>query len=302
MRGPCSAILHHVSLVNRTRGVQAFSYPFTQVETTKCIATLSWDMNDENGIPLRFPKVESPYFRSEDENGNYSIDPYSVKPKFSWVFDRADEVEAVEKIAGTNCAVKIEDGEVVEAATRLGNRSMQRVEPYGNRDHQYTVRGIQNSVNRGYLSDYEWVDDGWFFGELVGPKFGASRHFDGNPHGLDERLFIPFEWLRDKCQYESYGKYSTEYDAMRDWFCGEENGLWSLFANRMHGINPEEARPDHGTFVEGIVFVHPDFDGKIRTSDLTTGNDGPVCKDLAKVRRDMFPGWYEDWPGGMNHG
>lgn len=242
-------------------------------------------------IPSRFPKVAAPYFRSENEDGNYTIDPWSVKTKFQWVFDKSPHVEAIEKLDGTNCAVKLEYGDVVNVVTRMGDKRMQYVEPYGRRDHQYIVRGVQNSINRGYLSDYDWIEDGWHFGELVGPKM------QGNPHKLDEHLFIPFEWLRDKCEYTSYGKYNVGYDSIRDWFKGAEDGLFSLFASRIHGQDLEASLPKNGTFVEGIIFIHPNFNGQIRPSDLTLGNDGMAVKELAKVRRDMFSPYYsEDWP------
>lgn len=249
-------------------------------------------------IPRRFPKVASPYFRSEDDNGNYTIDPYSVKPKFQWVFDRADEVEAIEKLDGTNCVVYADGNGSVKMGhdgvpawtgvmTRMGDKSMQFADPFGSRNHQRVFRGVQNAVNRGYLERLT----GWQFGEVVGPKI------QGNPHELDDYLFVPFEWLRDKCQYESYGRYDTDYSAIRDWLRGGENGIFSLFATRMHSQSLEESRPDHGAFVEGLIFVHPDFDGQIRTSDLTLGNDGNKCKELAKLRRDMFSEYYEnDWP------
>lgn len=252
-------------------------------------------------IPKRFPKVESPYRRDENSNGDYVVDPdggfCGVKSKFEWVFDRADEVEAVEKLDGTNCAVYVEhkhgEWSVTDVATRMGNKEMQRALPFGPKtNHHYITRAVQNSVRRGYVRLVaNEHGEGWFFGEAVGPKF------QDNPHELDEHLFVPFDWLRDKCAYTSYGKYDTSPEAIRDWFRGEDNGLFSLFASRMHGQDLEASRPANGTFVEGIIFVAPWFEGRIRPADLTVGNGGQSVKELSKVRRDMFQPFQDDeWP------
>ena len=233
-------------------------------------------------VPARFPKVKSPYTRSENKRDEYTVNN-NVTQGYGWVFDRAEEVEAVEKLHGTNAAVLVENEEVVNAATRMGNREMNEVEPYGPTNHHYITRGVQNSISRGYISDLE---DGWNFGELVGP----SLH--GNPYELDEHLFVPFEWLRDKCSYNSYGEYSTRFDAISDWF---EDGLFSLFYSRIHGVGLDESSVTNGTFVEGIIFVHPDQDGRIRPSGIETSetvNYDSVAMPLAKLRRDMFD-WYE---------
>lgn len=236
-----------------------------------------------SGIPARFPKVQAPYERSDNENGDYTVDP-EVMDGYEWVFDRAEEVDAVEKLHGTNIAVKLEHGDVVDAATRMGNREMNELNPFADdANHHYITRGVQNSIRRGYL--YKW-NNGWLFGELVGPKF------HGNPYELDEHLFIPFDWLREHCSYNSYGEYSTEFDAISDWF---KEGLFSLFYSRIHGTSLDDARVSNGVFVEGVVFVHPDFHGRIKTDNLdtySTASYDAVASELAKLRRDMYD-WYD---------
>jgi hypothetical protein len=254
-------------------------------------------MASETAIPDRFPKVAAPYERVENKHGDYVVDPdgefLGVKPEYEWVFDRADEVEAIEKVDGTCMCVYIGEHEhgglsVLDVATRMGDKSMNRVEPFGPRtNHHYIARGVQNSVRRGYV---EWLADeyggGWYHGECVGPKFQS------NPHRLDENLFIPFDWIRDKLEYQSYGKYDTSPSAIRDWFAGEENGLFSLFASRMHGQDLEASRPMNGTFCEGLILVHSDFDGRIRPRDMTV-EDGAV-NEIVKLRRDMFEQFQND--------
>jgi hypothetical protein len=181
---------------------------------------------------------------------------------------------------------------VTEVATRMGNKEMQRALPFGPKtNHHYITRAVQNSIRRGYVKlvadDY---GEGWYFGEGLGPKF------QGNPHALEEHLFVPFDWVRDKLAYKSYGDYPTNFGAIRDWFEGSENGLFSLFASRMHGQDLDASRPQNGTCVEGLMFIHPDFEGQIRPSDLTT-DDNDRINEIAKLRRDMFDGFQKDeWP------
>jgi hypothetical protein len=64
----------------------------------------------------------------------------------------------------------------------------------------------------------------------------------------------------------------------------------------MHAQDPAASRPQNRTFVEGLMFVHPDFEGQIRPSDLTT-DDNDRINEIAKLRRDMFDGFQKDeWP------
>lgn len=232
--------------------------------------------------PIRFPKVQSPFKREKDTSNNYLVTD-NIKEDFRWVFERADEVEAVEKIHGTNIAVKITNSEIESLATRLGNRDMQKVDVFGDRKHHYVTRGVQNSLNRGYLDTDEY--DGWIYGELVGPKF------QGNPYNLNENIFIPFDWLRRKATYRSYGKYSVKYDAISEWF---ENDIFSLFHSLMHGSQFDEVKVSNGYFVEGVIFVHPDLDGRVRPSDMRIEESDEyksTTNHIAKLRRDMFS-WY----------
>jgi hypothetical protein len=62
----------------------------------------------------------------------------------------------------------------------------------------------------------------------------------------------------------------------------------------MHGVEDlEDASVSNGTFVEGIVFIHPDFQSSVRTSDLEKTESEEyvsVAEPLAKLKRDMY-----DW-------
>jgi len=235
----------------------------------------------------RFPKVHSPFKREENEDGEYVVYD-EVNDGFDWVFEN-DDVLAVEKLDGTNCAVYIEKRpdthDYIEAWTRHGYEPFQEAEPYGQTAHQFIVRAFQNSKRRGYLDNLE---DGVHYGEAVGPDF------QGNPHELDENLFIPFSWLVDKCSYNSWGKYHKDFEAISGWF---ENDLFSLFASRMHGIDLTEASVSNGTFCEGIIFVHPDASYRqenitMEEEKLSGGMYRKKTPNLAKLRRDMFS-WFD---------
>jgi len=244
-------------------------------------------------IPLRFPKVHSPFKREENDDGEYVV--YNeVNDGYDWVFEN-DNVKAVEKLDGTNCAVRIGRDDhsnslrPIQTYTRHGTESFQVAKSYGDRyAHRRIVRATQNSMLRGYLDN---LSEGVHYGEAVGPDF------QGNPHELDENLFIPFEWLFDKCAYKSWGKYPKDLDTISGWF---EEDLFSLFYSRMHGTDLTESSVSNGTFCEGIIFVHPDAgndnyrESGINTKEetLSSGMYRKVHPHLAKLRRDMFD-WFE---------
>jgi len=219
-------------------------------------------------LPPRFPKIESPFERHENAN-----DDYVVYDEINDTVSDFTEWQAVEKLDGTNCAVYVENGNVQHAYTRMGDKSMNYADPYGSTNEQRVVSAVQNSVRRGYCDD---LSDGYHYGETVGPKI------QGNPHELDELLFIPFEWLRDKCSYNSWGNYPQDFDTISGWF---ENDLFSLFYAKMHGVSLQEASVSNGVFCEGIMF----------TDNVPSAYDferQPDATDYAKLRRDMF-GWYD---------
>lgn len=242
--------------------------------------------------PIRFPKVKSPLEREENDNGDYVVHD-EIMDGFEWVFEN-DDVIAVEKLHGTNCCVDVthdEHGMEIRGYTRHGHEPMQEVLPYGPMtDHHYLARAFQNSLRRGYLDD---LDEGVHYGEVVGPDFHE------NAHELEENLFIPFEWLADKCSYESWGKYPKTFDALENWFSDQ---LFSLFNSRMHGEDLESSSVSNGTFCEGIIFVHPDAsynEEEMSTveEELSNGMYRKYSPHHAKLRRDMFEGFNNDeWP------
>lgn len=240
---------------------------------------------------MRFPKVQSPFTRSENANGDYTVDD-EIQDGYEWVFNN-DDVIAVEKLHGTNCAVEIaygEEGIEITPWTRFGHADMNRVDAFGTTNHHRVTRAFQNSLQRGYLDE---LDEGVHYGEVVGPKL------HGNPHELSEHLFIPFRWLADKCAYRSWGNYPKTLDSLENWFSED---LFSLFYSRIHGTDLTDASVSNGTFCEGIVFFHPDAslteDGvAVEEQSLGSGRYRKVAPHYAKLRRDMFDGFNRgEWP------
>lgn len=222
-----------------------------------------------------FPKLKVPYER--EDKGAYTIATDEVKDDFNWVFDRADEVVAVEKVDGENIRVDFnEDGEPVAIYRRNdfhyedGERvyDLEEISLWDEHESHYT-EGIANAFGQGW-TDHIPDERTSEFGELVGPKV------QGNRYDLNKHYWVPFSYAHNRLEVESYGEYPTDYDTISDWFDGM---LPPLFYSKMHGGMPfDEARKNAN--VEGLVFV-------LQTDD-------PLHEQpMAKLRRSDFPWYYE---------
>jgi hypothetical protein len=268
-------------------------------KTTNYTLTQMKEKQEQENV-LRFPKVHSPFKRQENENDEYTVYD-SIKEGYEWVFNRTKSGEiksrAVEKLHGTNTAILIEEDKIdtslrpVKSYTRHGGQDMQPAKPLGNNySHRRIIRAVQNSLRRGYLDN---LDKGIHYGETVGPDF------HNNMHELEENLFIPFQWLYDKCYYKSWGDYGTTFEDIKQWF---KDGLFSLFYSRMHGVDLQTSSVTNNTFCEGIMFVrkqtNPYRQKTINTREeaLSSGIYRKVHPDLAKLRRDMFTN-SNNWDG-----
>ena len=197
------------------------------------------------------PKIDAPFVREENENGDYVV-INEINEGYEWVFEK-DNVMAIEKLDGTNVSVIIKGGHI----TAVFNRK-NRV-PAFNTSKDFITRGLLNSMDRGYLN----LEDGQWYGELVGPKV------QGNPYKLDEHLWIPFQRYSWKhLKYKSWGKYPKTFESINKWF---KDGLIPLFYSNIHGVDFDKAREN--CTPEGIMFTDPD------------------TKKMAKLRYDMFD-WY----------
>jgi hypothetical protein len=189
------------------------------------------------------PKLESPFVRELINDTYIVVD--KINPGYEWVFENPDVI-ACEKLDGTNVSILIEDGQIKS----IWNRT-ERI-PFFNKGKRWIVEGVYNSFERGYM---EFLPDGQHFGELIGPKV-QSNHYK-----LDEHLWMPFNRMRNGFAFKSFGKYPKNFAAFSEW-CKTLMPLYGLHL----GLGKD-------TFVEGIVFYHPD--GR-----------------MAKLRKDMWD-WYE---------
>jgi len=199
------------------------------------------------------PKLESPFEREMNDKGEYLVTS-KIREGYEWVFEDPSVV-AIEKLHGTNVSIVIVDG----AIKSIWNRT-ERL-PFFCKGKSHIIDGVLESFRRGYM---DLMDDGQWFGELIGPKVC------GNPYKLQKHIWIPFKTFGQKhLMYKTWGKYPKDYDTISAWF---QEDLIPLYACMTEG---SAAR--HTGFVEGIVFTHPD--GR-----------------MAKLRRDMFP-----WFSGRRH-
>src|SRR3990167_7655277 len=178
---------------------------------------------------LDFPKLESPFKRKIDENGDYVVTP-EVTEGYEWVFTD-DSVIAVEKLHGTNVSMIIEDGIIKSIFNRT-----ERL-PFFNKGKMHIIQGVMAAYERGYM---DLLEDGQHFGELIGEKV------NGNPYKIKGHIWIPFSWMRGHLKYKSWGKYPKDFGTISRWFQEDLLPLYTL------------KKGDKDGFVEGIVFTHAD--------------------------------------------
>jgi len=206
---------------------------------------------------IDFPKIKSPFKRILNEKDEYLVTP-QIEEGFDWVFESG--VRAVDKLHGTNICVHIRNGRVVAIDNRT-TRILQEPLDITTRDSGKKSRfllGVLYAAERGWLESFA---DGPVYGELIGPDINTNLHETSHP------LFVPFNYLYDRCHWKSWvsNKYPKDYDSISTWF----KSLSSLFTERVFKKQ---------VIAEGLIFVHPD--GR-----------------MAKLRRDMF-----DWYIGPRHG
>lgn len=196
-----------------------------------------------------FPKLHSPFIREGDD--------YTVTKKIDkdceWVFE--DGVRAVDKLDGTNICISIREGNIDRIFNRTTEKFIMNIKQ--TRWEGACMEGIAKAIQRSWL---DGMEDGEYYGELIG------EIFNGNKHKIQGHLFVPFNYLKDKCHWHSWvkNKYPKDFNSISEWF----KELPSLFNLRLK-------LPEIKT--EGLVFHHPD--GR-----------------MAKLRRDMF-----DWYKGERH-
>lgn len=225
-------------------------------------------LNSDTANPVDMPKLHSPFIR------DFVDDVYVCTPKvddaYRWAF--TEESEAIEKLDGTNMSIVVKGGNV----TAIYNRK--NAVPMWKARGKHFMEGLLEAIEKGHM-DVEKLEDGQYFGELIGPKV------NGNPYGLERHLWLPLDFLRQNMRFKFWDDLVKELNGLSD----EEiyskvsdafKGLWSLYKRR-RGVKGEvdENTVFEGMAAEGIVFYRK--------------GSGEMCK----LRRDMF-GWFR----GRRHG
>lgn len=177
----------------------------------------------------------------------------TINPGYEWVFDDKDTF-AVEKLDGTNLKILVEGGRLVAIQNRKNSIDpLQLI-----KGKSFLQAGVFMAAQKGLIKP-----DGEQSGELIGPKV------QGNPLGLDEHLFYPFDVAVDRLKYRSFNEHDRTFDNWSEWF---KDWLFSRFCTK-------RGRPD--VFAEGVVFYN-----------LRRREEGKTW--MAKLRRNMFEWYYSD--------
>jgi len=175
-----------------------------------------------------YPKLETPYERIR--NGRMFTLSDSLVPDHSWF--ETEEVDAVDKLDGTNVSVKVVEGVVVEAY----NRNTPIVLGSGKGFDKFITEGLEKA------KELDWVKEGVHYGELIGPKINQNRH------KMYYHLWVPFDWLRENCKFDEYPR---KYAELSEWF----KTIPSPFNKKMKF-------PD--ILAEGVVFYRKKTDAKVK--------------------------------------
>ncbi|MBI5332529.1 MAG: hypothetical protein HZB65_03065 [Candidatus Aenigmarchaeota archaeon] len=207
------------------------------------------------------PKLQSMCLR-DTVNNAYVCTP-RIDDELRWVF--TEESEAIEKLDGTNTSITVKNGQIIAINNRLNPVI------WWKKGSKRFIEGITEAIEKEYIK-IEELEDGQYFGELIGPSVNA------NPYQLDKHLWLPFAFMREHLRYKFWDDFVKELKGLSD----EEilaktselfKTLWSLYKRR-RGIKGEvdENTVFTGMAAEGIVFYAKN------------------TNEMAKLRRDMF-----DW-------
>jgi hypothetical protein len=180
-----------------------------------------------------------------------------LNPGYEWVFEDKDTF-AVEKLDGTNVKLTMDGGRLVS----LQNR-MNPIDPLQlMKGKEYIVEGVLMSNGKGYLQA-----DGEQAGEVIGPKL------QGNPYDLPMHIWYPFEKSITSLRYKSFHEYERNYKNWEAWFKDHLKSIFYMKTNKVLMFD--------SVFAEGVIFYN-----------LKRKEEGKTY--MAKLRRDMFPFFYED--------
>ncbi|MBF0312690.1 MAG: hypothetical protein HQK52_04700 [Oligoflexia bacterium] len=236
-------------------------------------------MNDTTPTPTPtptltdFPKLYCPFIRQTFKVDNDDFKKFGrklqlkepkvylvvdrINPGFEWVFNDPDTF-AVEKLDGTNVKIKTEKGRLIAIQNRKNV-----IDPLQILNGKtFLMEGVFKAVDKGYVKD-----NSESAGEIIGPKL------QGNPYKLDYHEWYPFDRTIEALRYTSFHNHERNYDNFSSWF---EKFLRSRYYMKLHKCALEES-----VFAEGVIF----YNLKRREQKLSW---------MAKLRRNMFPWFYED--------
>ena len=220
-----------------------------------------------------FPKLHCPFIRqtfkinpdhfrqSGRKHGLRAPEVYLVVDRvnegYEWVFDDSETI-AVEKLNGTNVKLKTEKGRLVALQNR--KNVIDPLEIFHGKT--FIIEGVLRSVGKGYVKE-----DGEQAGEVIGPKVQA------NPYKLEMHEWYPFDKAVGDLSYRSFTEHARTFDNWSAWF---KDYLFSRYYTKRASKTGAEDK----LFAEGVVFYN-----------LKRKAEGKMY--MAKLRRDMFPWFYE---------
>ena len=209
-----------------------------------------------------FPKVECPFVRKiykvnpsdfkkygsslkMREPALYLVEP-EINPGFEWVLNDPNTF-AVEKVDGSNLAIRTEAGRLLELQNRMNVIDPLQIM----KGNTYYIESVFNAIGKDYVKS-----DGIQYGEVLGPKLQA------NPYKLPQHLWYPFAKAKESLRYKSFEKHPKGYWEFSEWF---RLFLKSLFYCRFHKIPISDMATNvEVPFAEGVVFYSGDLISKLR--------------------------------------
>ena len=215
-----------------------------------------------------FPKLHCPFIRKDFDvsNDDWKKLGRKLMLRQSKAYLVVDEVNpgyewvfddkdtiAVEKLDGTNIKLTTENGRLTELQNRKNVIDPLQII----KGKAFLVEGVFTAIQKGYVEM-----NGEQAGELIGPKLQS------NPYKLTSHLWYPFEKAVKHLCYRSFHEYECNYENLSFWF---REFLFSRFYAKRNKDN---------VLAEGVVFYN-----------LRRKAEGKIW--MAKLRRDMFPWYYE---------
>jgi len=220
-----------------------------------------------------FPKVHCPFVRQTfkvdrdayKKHGSRLMlkkpEAYLVIDKvndgYEWVFDDPDTI-AVEKLDGTNVKLRTEGGRIMQVQNRKNIIDPLQVI----KGKLFLMEGIFQAMTQGLINA-----DGEQAGEIIGPKLQS------NPYKLDNHLWYPFDTAIERLAYTSFHDHERTLENWSAWFKDH-------LASRFYTKRARKLGLTGKVMAEGVIFYN-----LRRKSEHKTW--------MAKLRRDMFPWFYE---------